>query len=78
MNCVYEMIETEETDVWGRRYVGYGIVAWQYADGVCTCLHRVPDLFRSRRRCAAFVQMCNEEHVAPFHLPEIIDNLLAQ
>ncbi len=79
MNCVYEMITTEETDVWGHAYVGYGVEAWHTdADGTRLRLHRIPDLFRSRQQCEQFVQMCNDEDIAPFHLPEIVDNLLAE
>lgn len=79
MNCFYTMITTEEIDVWEHPYVGYGIEAWQVNDdGTQVLLHRVPDLFRSRQQCAQFVQMCNDEDVAPFHLPEIIDNVLAE
>ena len=77
MDCVYEMIATEEIDVWGRPYAGYGIAAWQETDGGRVCLRRVPDLFADRQRCEAFVQLCNDSAVAPFHLSEIIDNVLA-
>lgn len=78
MDCHYEMIVTEEADEQGRAYVGYGIEAWRDCDAERTLLHRVPDLFTSRQRCEAFVRMCNEEEVASFHLPEVIDNLLAE
>lgn len=79
MNCVYETITTEESDAWGRTYVGYGIEAWRVnADGTRVRLHRIHDLFRSRQQCEQFVQMCNTEDVAPFHLLEIVDNLLAE
>lgn len=79
MECKYETIVTDETDAWGRTYVGYGVEAWSTdPDGTRVCLHRIPDLFRSRQRCEQFVQMCNDEEVAPFHLPEIVDNLLAE
>ena len=78
MDCIYKMIVTEETDVWGNPYTGYGIAARTEDNGVRITLHRVPDLFPSRRRCERFVRMCNEEQVAPFHLPEVIDNVLAE
>ncbi len=78
MDCYYKMIITEETDVYGNAYIGYGIEAWSGSGTGRKPLHRVPDLFVSRERCESFVQMCNEEEVAPFHLPEIIDNILAE
>ena len=78
VNVTYEMIETEEYDAYGRAYVGYGIEAWSGSGTERICLHRVPDLFVSRARCERFVEMCNEESVAPFHLPEVIDNVLAE
>ena len=78
MDCHYEMIETEETDVYGRTYVGYGIEAWSGDGAGRTRLYQVPDLFTDRPRCMAFVRMCNEEEVASFHLLEVIDNLLAE
>ena len=78
MDCIYEMIVTEETDAWGNPYTGYGIEAWAAADGERKSLHRVPDLFPSRQRCEQFVQLCNEEEVASFHLLEVIDNMLAE
>ena len=79
MDCVYEVIATEETDAWGRPYVGYGVEAWQVAaDGGRVLLHRVPDLFPHRARTEAFVGMCNDEAVASFHLLEVIDNALAE
>lgn len=78
MDIVYNMITTEETDAWGRTYIGYGIEEWRIShDGMRTRLHRVPDLFSDRAQCESFVRMCNEEEVAPFHLLEVIDNLLA-
>jgi len=79
MHCVYETIATEESDAWGRPYVGYGVEAWQVAEGGSRkLLHRVPDVFPDRERAEGFVQMCNDEEVAPFHLLEIIDNVLAE
>ena len=78
MECTYEMIVTEETDVWGKTYTGYGIEAWTKENGTRKTLHRVPDLFTCRERCLRFVRLCNEEEVAPFHLLEVIDNLLAE
>ncbi|MBQ4333649.1 MAG: hypothetical protein IJC33_07720 [Clostridia bacterium] len=75
MDCIYEMIVTEETDAWGNPYTGYGIEAWT-ATGERKSLHRVPDLFMSRQRCEQFVHMCNTEEVASFHLLEVIDNVL--
>lgn len=78
MDCYYEMIITQETDVYGNVYTGYGIEAWSGSGTGRKCLHSVPDLFISRARCEQFVQMCNEEEVASFHLPEIIDNILAE
>lgn len=78
MDCYYIMIITEETDIYGNTYTGYGIEAWSGSGTEQKRLHRVPDLFISRARCEQFVQMCNEEEVAPFHLPEIIDNILAE
>lgn len=78
MDCTYEMIETEEQDEQGNAYIGYGIEAWSGSGTERVRLHRVPDLFVSRDRCAAFVRLCNEEEVASFHLPEIIDNILAE
>ncbi|MBQ7089228.1 MAG: hypothetical protein IJN04_06270 [Clostridia bacterium] len=77
MDCVYEVIATEETDACGNPYVGYGVAAWQDRDGGRVCLHRVADLFPDRLRCEAFVQMLRNEAVAPFHLLEIVDNVLA-
>ena len=76
MDCIYEMIVTEETDAWGNHYTGYGIEAWTATDGVRIRAHRVPDLFTSRQRCEQFVHMCNTEEVASFHLLEVIDNVL--
>ena len=32
----------------------------------------------SREQGRTFVNLCNKEEVASFHLPEIIDNLLAE
>ena len=78
MDCTYEMIVTEETDVWGNTYTGYGIEAWTDTDGERKMLHRVPDLFVSRERCERFVHLCNEEELAPFHLLEVVDNILAE
>ena len=78
MDCIYEMIVTEETDVWGNPYTGYGIAARTEDNGVRITLHRVPDLFTSRQRCEQFVHMCNAEQVASFHLLEVIDNVLAE
>lgn len=78
MKCTYRMIKTEETDAYGRTYVGYGIEAWVGSGAEQQCLHRVPDLFVSRQRCERFVELCNTEELAPFHLPEVIDNLLAE
>ena len=78
VDCVYEMIQTEETDEQGNAYTGYGIEAWDRSGAEQQQLHRVPDLFVSRSRCEQFVQMCNEEKVAPFHLLEVIDNILAE
>ena len=78
VDCTYKMIKTEERDEQGRLYTGYGIEAWSGSDTERMRLHRVPDLFVSRQRCAAFVRMCNEEQVASFHLLEVIDNLLAE
>lgn len=78
VDCVYEMIITEETNEQGNTYTGYGIEAWDSSGAEQRRLHRVPDLFVSRSRCEQFVQMCNEEEVAPFHLLEVIDNILAE
>ena len=78
MDCVYEMIVTEETDAWGNPHTGYGIEAWTDTAGERKSLHRVPDLFMSREHCERFVQLCNEEQVASFHLLEVIDNVLAE
>jgi len=78
MDCIYEMIVTEETDAWGNPYTGYGIEAWITANGERKSLHRVPDLFVDQGRCEQFVQLCNEEQVASFHLLEVIDNVLAE
>lgn len=78
MDCVYVMIVTEETDEQGNAYTGYGIEAWFGSGTERLRLHRVPDLFVSRSRCEQFVQMCNEEEVAHFHLLEVIDNILAE
>lgn len=78
VDCVYEMIQTEETDEQGNAYTGYGIEAWIGSGTERVRLHRVPDLFLSLARCEEFVQMCNEEEVAPFHLLEVIDNILAE
>ena len=78
MDCTYEMIETEERDEQGHAYIGYGIEAWSGSGTERIRLHRVPDLFISHDRCAAFVRMCNEEEVASFHLLEVVDNLLAE
>lgn len=78
MKCDYQMIETTEQDALGHAYVGYGIEAWIGSGTERQLLHRVPDLFMSRERCERFVEMCNAEEVAPFHLLEIIDNLLAE
>lgn len=78
MKCEYTIIETKEADAYGRPYTGYGIEAWSGSGTERKCLHRVPDLFVSRHRCESFVQMCNEEDVADFHLLEVIDNLLAE
>lgn len=77
MDCIYEMIVTEETDAWGNHYTGYGIEAWT-ATGERIRLHRVPDLFMDQEHCEQFVQLCNEEEVASFHLLEVIDNVLAE
>ena len=78
MKCDYQMIETKEQDALGHAYDGYGIEAWIGSGTERQRLHRVPDLFVSRERCERFVAMCNAEEVAPFHLLEIIDNLLAE
>ena len=78
MDCTYEMIVTEETDVWGNTYTGYGIEAWTDTDGERKMLHRVPDLFVSRERCEQFVRLCNEEEVVSIHLMEVVDNILAE
>ncbi len=77
MDCVYEMIITNETDEQGNAYTGYGIRAWSGSGTGRKCLHTVPDLFVSKERCEDFVDMCNREEVASFHLLEVIDNLLA-
>lgn len=78
MKCTYLMIETTEQDALGHTYVGYGIEAWIGSGTERQLLHRVPDLFVSRERCMRFVEMCNTEQLAPFHLPEVIDNTLAE
>lgn len=78
MDCRYEMIETQEITEQGHAYTGYGIEAWGGSGTERRLLHRVPDLFVCPRRCADFVQMCNEQQVASFHLLEVIDNLLAE
>lgn len=78
MDCQYEMIVTEEQDALGRAYTGYGVEAWRQCGAERVLLYRVPDLFMCRERCKAFVQMCNEEEVASFHLLEVIDNLLGK
>ena len=78
VDCVYKMIITEETNEQGNTYTGYGIEAWDSSGAEQRRLHRVPDLFVSCTRCEQFVQMCNEEEVAPFHLLEVIDNILAK
>lgn len=72
------MIVTEEKDEQGNAYTGYGIEAWIGSGTEQQRLHRVPDLFVSRHRCELFVQMCNDEEVASFHLLEVIDNVLAE
>lgn len=77
MDCKYTMIVTEEQNELGHAYTGYGIEAWYGSGTEQKRLHRVPDLFVSREQCERFVQMCNDEQVAPFHLLEVIDNLLA-
>lgn len=76
MDCYYVLIKTEEHDQWGRAYTGYGIEAWSGSGTGQKRLHRVPDLFVSRERCREFVDLCNREQVASFHLLEVIDNLL--
>ena len=68
---------TEETDEQGHPYVGYGIRAWDKDEAHRKCLMQIPDLFPSKKHCLAFVELCNEEEVASFHLLEVIDNMLA-
>lgn len=78
VDCLYEVIVTHETDEQGHAYIGYGIEAWSGFGAERKRLRRVPDLFVSRDRCEAFVDMCNKLEVASFHLSEVIDNLLAE
>ena len=78
MDCTYKLIETKEQTECGHTYTGYGIEAWSGSGTEQIRLHRVPDLFVSREKCQDFVDLCNQEQVASFHLLEVIDNLLAQ
>ena len=77
MRCYYTLTETVERDEQGHAYIGYGIEAWCGSGAERKLLHRLPDLFVSRERGQAFVDLCNREQVASFHLLEIIDNFLA-
>ncbi len=75
MHGTYRIREDDLYDEQGRMWTVYGIEAIDGRGDILACF---ADLFFDRGSAWAFVCLCNEQQVELLHLPEIIDNVLAE
>ena len=53
-------------------YTAYGITAFSFCGGKKVPVVHISDVCLNRKKASALVRLCNENHVAPIHLTEIV------
>ncbi|WP_295580376.1 hypothetical protein [uncultured Oscillibacter sp.] len=58
-------------------YTAFSICAYEVSGGTRRLLLRIPDVFRSREKAAAFAARCNALQLSLIHLPDVMYDALA-
>ena len=57
--------------------VTYGIACVEEDDGIKELISQIPDVSNNREEVEQLVKLCNEQHLSPIHLQDVVDDLLA-
>ncbi len=74
IKTTYRLREDAAFDEQGNKISVYGINAFSQKK----IRSSYPDLFIDREKAESFVSLCNRSHLAPTHLPDVIEDLLSK